>query len=62
MKRNGGVNLPTALIRKTAAAVVFMLVTRAAAIDFTRTEDSLGNLDIYEVYMGNVQKNFFFRT
>ena len=53
MKRNGGVNLPT-LIRKTAAAVVFMLVTRAAAIDFTRTEDSLGNLDIYEVYVGNV--------
>ena len=45
MRRITGVNL-SSLIWNGA---VLMLVTRTVAIDFTRSEDSLGNLDIYEV-------------
>ena len=45
MRRTAGVNL-SSLIWNGA---VLMLVTRTVAIDFTRSEDSLGNLDIYEV-------------
>ena len=44
MKRTAGVN---SLIWSFA---VLILVRGVAAIDFTRNEDSLGNLDIYEVY------------
>ena len=29
--------------------ILVMMVTRIDAIDFTRTEDELGNLDLYEV-------------
>ena len=50
MKRTAGVNL-SSLIWNFAAVALLILVTRAAAaVDFTRSEDSLGNLDIYEVW------------
>ena len=49
MKRTAGVNL-SSLIWSFAAAALLILVTRAAAVEFTRSEDSLGNLDIYEVF------------
>ena len=45
MKRTAGVNL-SSLIWSFA---VLILVRGVAAVDFTRNEDSLGNLDIYEV-------------
>ena len=48
MKRTAGVNL-SSLIWSLVAPALLILVTRAAAVDFTRSEDSLGNLDIYEV-------------
>ena len=50
MKRTAGLNLSSS-IWSLAAPALLILVTRAAAIDFTRSEDSLGNLDIYEVYI-----------
>ena len=48
MKRTAGLNL-SSLIWSLVAPALLILVTRAAAVDFTRSEDSLGNLDIYEV-------------
>ena len=42
MKRTAGVKL-------IWSVAVLILVPGVAAVDFTRNEDSLGNLDIYEV-------------
>ena len=55
MKRTAGLNL-SSLIWSLAAPVLLILVTRAAAVDFTRSEDSLGNLDIYEVKSKQIGK------
>ena len=55
MKKTAGVNL-SSLIWSLVAPALLILVTRAAAVDFTRSEDSLGNLDIYEVKSKQIGK------
>ena len=37
------------LLWNNLLVILIMMVTRIDAVDFTRTEDELGNLDLYEV-------------
>ena len=57
VKRTAGSKLSW-LIWNNLVLILVMMVTRIDAIDFTRTEDELGNLDLYEV--GFVANHFLF--
>ena len=57
VKRTAGSKLSW-LIWSNLVAILIMMVTRIDAIDFTRSEDELGNLDLYEV--GFVVNHFLF--
>ena len=57
VKRTAGSKLSW-LIWSNLVAILIMMVTRIDAIDFTRSEDELGNLDLYEV--GFVEFHFLF--
>ena len=46
------------LIWSNLVVILIMMVTRIDALDFTRTEDELGNLDLYEV--GFAANHFLF--
>lgn len=48
VKRTAGSKLSW-LIWSNLLVILIMMVTRIDAVDFTRTEDELGNLDLYEV-------------
>ena len=56
VKRTAGSKLSW-LIWSNLVAILIMMVTRIDAIDFTRSEDELGNLDLYEV--GFVANHFY---
>ena len=57
VKRTAGSKLSW-LIWSNLVVILIMMVARIDAIDFTRTEDELGNLDLYEV--GFVANHFSF--
>ena len=56
VKRTAGSKLSW-LIWNNLVVILIMMVTRIDALDFTRTEDELGNLDLYEV--GFVANHFY---